>query len=360
MPEIDTLRECFRHSDWARDQVWSLARGLGAEQLERPFQMGPGSVLAALVHIYGAERIWFQRWQGGEQPEFPNAREIVSLAGLEGAARALADARNAALAGLDAAALRRVISFTTMDGQPHKFVLRDLLLHVCNHGVYHRAQVLNMLRHLGVATPMLDYLFFRLQVPTIAIEEEMREKVSALGIPVVTELEEPVRFDVATIRRYFAYSDWARARVHAAVEALDDAALDRPFEMGVGSLRKTLLHIRDAEQWWRENWAGTPSEEFAKLPASTSLAELEALAAETAADREWLLGEAGDDSLTRVVEAYVRPGVRLRFRVGETMLQLCAHGTHHRAQAANMLRHLGAAVPALDLAMWSWESAPTT
>ena len=36
------------------------------------------------------------------------------------------------------------------------------------------------------------------------------------------------------------------------------------------------------------------------------------------------------------------------FTLGESMLQLCSHGTHHRAQIANMFRHVGAEVPALD------------
>ena len=34
--------------------------------------------------------------------------------------------------------------------------------------------------------------------------------------------------------------------------------------------------------------------------------------------------------------------------LGDTMLQIGGHGTHHRAQAVNMLRRLGRTAPPLD------------
>lgn len=36
----------------------------------------------------------------------------------------------------------------------------------------------------------------------------------------------------------------------------------------------------------------------------------------------------------------------------QTLLPLCTHGTHHRAQALNMLRHLEVPIPDLDLDTW--------
>jgi uncharacterized damage-inducible protein DinB len=52
--------------------------------------------------------------------------------------------------------------------------------------------------------------------------------------------------------------------------------------------------------------------------------------------------------LIRPLEVRPRPGVVRHFPLAVTMLQTCTHGTHHRAQALNMLRHLGATVPSLD------------
>lgn len=47
---------------------------------------------------------------------------------------------------------------TLAAGRTHTTTLGDVLLHVCVQGVHHRAQALNMLRHLGAEVPALDYI----------------------------------------------------------------------------------------------------------------------------------------------------------------------------------------------------------
>ncbi|NUQ49181.1 MAG: hypothetical protein HUU27_04585, partial [Phycisphaerae bacterium] len=63
-----------------------------------------------------------------------------------------------------------------------------------------------------------------------------------------------------------------------------------------------------------------------------------------------------DAELQRPVNAATTPGRTLAVRMGESLLQLCGHGTHHRAQALNMLRHLGGRTPGLDLVTWLREA----
>jgi uncharacterized damage-inducible protein DinB len=53
---------------------------------------------------------------------------------------------------------------------------------------------------------------------------------------------------LGTVRDLFRHSDWARDKLLERAAQLDDAALDRPFEMGVGSLRETLQHLLFAER----------------------------------------------------------------------------------------------------------------
>ena len=117
------------------------------------------------------------------------------------------------------------------------------------------------------------------------------------------------------------------------VEGLSDDRLDRPFEMGPGTLRKTLLHVRDAEQWWCDNWTRGPQSSFPNSPPDTSVADLRARFEQTVAARREFLAGVDDEALQRTTQA--RPGgaTVLSVRLGESMLQLCCHGTHHRADA---------------------------
>jgi len=353
MSRCETLLECFRYSDWARDKLLELATGLTAAQLDEPFEMGAGSLRATLQHLYGAERVWFERWQGTPQPQFPPARDLPAVEDLSRAWHALGQARDHRLLTLADDGLETAVQYTNPDGQRRSVPLGDILLHVGNHGVHHRAQALNMLRRLGVKVPGLDYLFIKCERPTIEYEAGERAALRAMGFAVSEQVVPSPPWDLGTIRAYYRYNDWAQQRVLAAAEPLGDVDLDRPFEIGLGTLRRTLLHLRDAEQWWLDNWTRDAPGAFAQLPESTTMAELKGVFTQTAAARNAHLAGLTNEALQRVTAAEVRPGVRLRFRLGETMLQLCAHGTHHRAQALNMLRHVAAPTPPLDyVAMW--------
>jgi uncharacterized damage-inducible protein DinB len=212
-----------------------------------------------------------------------------------------------------------------------------MLLHVANHGVHHRAQALNMVRHVGVRPPSLDWLSWQL--------DQNADHPETL-------------FEPDTINEYFRYSDFAFERLLSLAESLDVDRLDAPVEMGPGTLRRTLLHIEDAEAWWLKNWLGTPPAGFEQLPHSTSLAELRDRHAATSGVRNGMLGRATSESLEQTVAAMPGRNTHFTFHLGDTMLQLCVHGTHHRAQVINMLRRSGAEPPPLDYIRWVADGSP--
>lgn len=334
---LDTLRETFAFDAWGNDAVFTCTAGLTDAQLDRPIEMGEGSLRATLRHIYGAARNWYERWNAPDAASFPKATTLTALPDIADALHRLAAARTAWLAALTDADMQTTRTFTFSNGKTYTFPLGLMMLHVCNHGVHHRAQAVNMLRQLGapVPKPGADYIFMRLARAD----------------------QPPPKLDTGSLRTFFAYADWARGQVHAAAEGLTDAQLDRPFEMGLGTLRKTLHHIGAADQWWMENWHGRFAP-FPELTGPTPLADIQRQCNQTAIQRNEFLARQTDADLLRIIEARPRPDIVRRFPIGVTMLQLCCHGTHHRAQAANMLRHLGAKPPELDLIEWVAGSAP--
>ena len=58
-----------------------------------------------------------------------------------------------------------------------------------------------------------------------------------------------------------------------------------------------------------------------------------------------------DSQLSDLVAANFGAGT-IHFRIGESMLQLASHGTHHRAQAINMLRQSGINIGPTDLVVF--------
>ena len=53
-----------------------------------------------------------------------------------------------------------------------------------------------------------------------------------------------------TLRALFVHNDWARDTLLALADPLTNEQLDRPFKMGLESLRYTLEHLWVAERIW--------------------------------------------------------------------------------------------------------------
>jgi uncharacterized damage-inducible protein DinB len=337
MNRLATLRDLYRHLDWASDRVLAAAETLDERQLDRPFDVGPGTLRKTLWHVWSAHWLWFTRL-GGASPRttLPDGAG-TSVAELRRFAGEQRVSRARSLGESSDDALDRDVSYRNTQGELFAARVGTILLHVCNHAAHHHAQALNMLRHSGVGKPLrLDYLFM--------YHEDRDRPAPALSVDV--------------LRDYFAYTDWARERVLDVAHTLDGAALDRPFEMGLGSIRRNLLHVCDAESWWLANWiGGTGDVPFPASDDAVPLADLRARFDDNAAKRSEALARTRDEDLLRDVQGTAAPGRVFRFPLGVAMVQLNTHATHHRAQTINMLRQCGKTTPATDYTIWARESS---
>ena len=151
MPESDLPNILLSHDRWATAQILDACENLPADQFHRRFDIGPGSLHDALTHMAGATRAWTDTLAGAEprpRPEADGQRRTP------GQLRALLEESSRELA---AEARRRPLDETVTrrlrDGRTVQLTRGAVLAHVATHGVHHRAQCLNMLRHLGV-TPL--------------------------------------------------------------------------------------------------------------------------------------------------------------------------------------------------------------
>jgi uncharacterized damage-inducible protein DinB len=347
---METLRETLVHNDWAMRRLFDEAARCSDAELDRPFELfrtGFATIRATLRHVQEVERVWLGRLEG--RPAAPPDAAAPALATIRERWEGTAAARATCLAGLPPGAGARRVEGVTRAGEAFALPLGDILLHLADHGIHHRAQALAMLRALGHATPIgIDYLFMRGDRPTLPWPEDMKRDWRARGFPVRDKVEAPARLDRDTLREYLRYSDWATRQVIDAARPLEDAQLDRSLPIGLRTLRKTLTHLRDAEEWWVGNWTGRGDGSFRHLPDTTGLGELTRLLEESIAARDAFLDGCDGEKLLAAVTVEVAPGAPLTFRIAESVMQLPTHGTHHRAQALAILRALGARAPELS------------
>lgn len=345
------IESLYQYNDWANGRLFQLAQGLADDQLDSPMDMGFGSLRATLFHMLAAEQIWLERWQLKPWRTFPMNPEGVSLEAIASGLKAASERRMEIIRNGRENVWSESVSYKDSKQNEHSNQLIDMLVHVANHGVHHRAQALYMLKQFGrKVTGGLDYLFFHIAYPTTPLFADQIDMIRQFGMEVDSGVGVQVQFQKAQISNFFAYHDWANKTLLELTSSLPVEDLHRDFKMGVGSIHKTIAHLRDAERWWLGNWRGS-EEVFPKHSADETVAHFVESWQEIAGERNSVVQSLDQESAQRVVVA--NPGrIKIPVRVIESMIQLCCHGTHHRAQLVNMLRQSGVRAPDIDYIVW--------
>jgi uncharacterized damage-inducible protein DinB len=165
-PEL--TRQLFDYNAWANARALDAAGALSDEQFSRPLGSSFPSVRDTLMHICGAEWIWFERFEGRSPNAIPGNAEIQTVQALREHWRPQGQRLLQYVNGLSAADLNRVIEYRTLNFGVYQNPLWQSLQHLANHGTYHRGQVTTLLRQLGAKPILTDMMHFYRERSTAA------------------------------------------------------------------------------------------------------------------------------------------------------------------------------------------------
>lgn len=156
----DLLLSYARYEQWANAALLGVARLLNEEQLHREIVSSFPSVHSTWMHMWGASNIWWQRLQ--HQPVVPIAQNADIPFETIAQGLLVSNARWAEwMERASETQLVEPLHYQTLRGQPFSQSVVDVVLHLNNHGTYHRGQLVTMYRQLGVETiPQTDYILF--------------------------------------------------------------------------------------------------------------------------------------------------------------------------------------------------------
>jgi len=133
------------------------------------------------------------------------------------------------------------------------------------------------------------------------------------------------------------HNDWATTQLLDACNNLSDDQLDHPFDMGVGTLRKTITHTLGAQRGWGDLLAGRPQRERLEAQGPHSIAQLRDLHHDISTDFAASVRAHPANDIARGE----RNARTYAFTRGQVATHVYTHAMHHRAQCLNMLHHLG-------------------
>lgn len=141
----------FDYHRWATVRMLDVCEKVSEEALYAPIGGAFGSMFAVLVHLYSAEDIWLARWQGEER----GFTEPDAFAGLEPLRTAWA-LKQAELAGF----LQTTDPDEVFAARGYQHPLWHMVLHLSDHGSFHRGQVMYFVRHAGLVPPPSNFIHY--------------------------------------------------------------------------------------------------------------------------------------------------------------------------------------------------------
>ena len=150
----------YEYNAWANRRSLAAAGKLTAEQFAQPMGSSFPSVRDTLGHIFGAEWIWLERFQGRSPGSLPDTSQFTDVESLgeswgEFEPRLLNFVR-----GLRQQDLDRIMEYKTLKFGVYSNPLWQSMQHVVNHGTYHRGQVTTLLRQHRAQPILMDLMHF--------------------------------------------------------------------------------------------------------------------------------------------------------------------------------------------------------
>jgi uncharacterized damage-inducible protein DinB len=155
----DTLSQLAAYNIWANQKLLDIILALPEEKQKQEVPSSFKSLYTTILHMLHAESVWWQRMKLQERINLPMETFKGSMQELSNELiqqnRQWQQWVNTATEPM----LEHVFQYYSSKRDMYKQPVCQMILHVFNHGTYHRGQLVNMLRQLGIEKiPQTDFI----------------------------------------------------------------------------------------------------------------------------------------------------------------------------------------------------------
>ena len=155
------LRQSAAYTIWANQQMFECISKLSEEQVNQEITSSFSSLRKTIIHMWNAEAIWWQRLKLEEKIVAPGDDFSGSFAELTMQMNQQSIHWREWVDAATETQLRHVFFYRNSKREEFKQPVNELLMHLLNHGTYHRGQLVTILRQLGAEKiPQTDFVVF--------------------------------------------------------------------------------------------------------------------------------------------------------------------------------------------------------
>lgn len=146
---LEMLRKLIAYHLWGHDRALQMIETAGR----------PVDAVELIAHTLAADDLWMKRIEFGGQPEFTVPKDLNEAKELMFAVQSK---WHKLLDRLSDEMLASKVTYRNIKGAEYRQPVSEILLHVINHGTYHRGQIARIVRKSGGEPIPTDLaIFFR-------------------------------------------------------------------------------------------------------------------------------------------------------------------------------------------------------
>ncbi|MBI4427757.1 MAG: DinB family protein [Ignavibacteriales bacterium] len=153
--EIETL---YDYDEWATIRVLDVLEPLSEEQFTKDLGSSHGGIHGTVVHMFGADWIWFERWKGNSPTTLVTPEHLPTRQALRERWQDHFKDLKRFISTLDDGKLLKPHSYKDMKGNPYTQPLYHQMQHKVNHSSYHRGQIVALVRQVGAKAQSTDLI----------------------------------------------------------------------------------------------------------------------------------------------------------------------------------------------------------
>lgn len=144
-----TLQQHLAYNVWANGKIAEFIAKADEKLFDTEVKSSFPTLRKTVYHVWDAEFIWLKRLQGESLSDWPSNNYTGNK---EEALKVWADCSKNFydfITAKDEAYYQEVCAYKSVKGDAFKSTVEEIIMHVVNHGTFHRGQMVTILRGLG-------------------------------------------------------------------------------------------------------------------------------------------------------------------------------------------------------------------
>lgn len=143
------LQTLSQYNLWANECICGYIKEAGEQRADTTLTSSFPSIRKTLYHVWDAQYIWMKRLNGESLNSWPSHDFKGTLEeGIEGLLESSCDFVRF-FENMPENGEKRMVEYHAIDKTSYHNSVEEIIMHVMNHGTYHRGQLITMLRSSG-------------------------------------------------------------------------------------------------------------------------------------------------------------------------------------------------------------------